>query len=259
MPRGGDKKFYVYDFAYEDGSHYVGKGCRRRIDHWQEFEEKHGVCVSKKILFRTDDEQEAFDEETRLYHHLAKRGKRLINARVPAGQGKVPSEEVIEIISRKTKEAMADPNVRKRVSEGVKKKWEDADFRQRVLTNSAFGSHYGEANSFYGRKHSEKTRKKIGDAFRGRPSPKRGISLNDDYKKRISDGTKKAMADPEVKKRLIENTRLAMKREDVVKNMSAANAAAWVRRKSNPAKVHQSQSIAASNGWMTRRKNEKEH
>lgn len=79
-------KYYVYTLSYPSGIvFYVGKGTRDRLhQHEKEAKKgckckkckvirailKSGYCISKSIVFTTDDETEAYQEEDRLMKSL---------------------------------------------------------------------------------------------------------------------------------------------------------------------------------------------
>ena len=174
---------YVYGHYKADTGElfYIGKGTGRRAweksdrnPYWRHTEAKHGFQV--RILEDNLTEEEALDKEKQLIAEVGL--DNLTNIR-PGGDG-YTSEESRRLQLRLWK----DPEHKKKLSEGMKRRWANPEERERHIKickeawekltpdeKEARASLFkGERNGMYGRRHTpeaiEKMRKKRG------PNPK---------------------------------------------------------------------------------------
>jgi G:T-mismatch repair DNA endonuclease (very short patch repair protein) len=152
------------------------------------------------------------------------------------GHFKKNSEETRQKISEATKKAMANPEIRKKISdahrgkplsEEHKKKlrkyvpWikdkthsEEAkrkmsDYQKRLWSSVEYKEkmsklHKGKPSARKGKKASEETRRKLSEAHKGKSSARKGIKLTEAEKQKVSERTKLAMANPKIKKKFLE-------------------------------------------------------
>jgi len=154
------KNYYVYiDYTKEESPRpfYVGKGNGHRVSvktrnklH-SNIKNKYGM--DRKIVFNTSSEKEAFDKEIELiafYKTNVTHGEGHWGANfTDGGEGATGCKQSKETCQLK--------------SELLKKAYEEG----RKITPD----YNGENNPFYGRKHSEDTKKKIGSKSHGRNLP----------------------------------------------------------------------------------------
>lgn len=119
---------YVYGHYKKDTGElfYVGKGTgkrawtkRSRNQYWHRVVNKHGYVV--KIIEDNLTDQEAFNKEIEL---IAEHKSSLVNLN-EGGNGHT-SESATDICNR--------PEVKKKLSDSVRKKWQDPEYRQKVLS-----------------------------------------------------------------------------------------------------------------------------
>ncbi len=79
-------------------------------------------------------------------------------------KGRVFSQETIEKLKLSHQGIKRSQDTLDRFSKSMKLVWENPDYKLRRKEKLT-----GEGNPFYGRKHSIETKKKIGDAFKGKP------------------------------------------------------------------------------------------
>ena len=98
----------------------------------------------------------------------------------------------------------------------------------------------GEKNHFYGKKHSEETRKKLSEIAKAR--------MTDERKKQISESVKKAMANPKLQKHISEQLKIAMAGEgNPMYGKIGENNPNYGRK--NTEKTKKKMSLAAKKRW----------
>lgn len=176
-------KFYCYAHRTADTGHifYIGKGhgnraySKQRSKYWHNKANKHGYTV--EIIASNLTERQAFDIERELIAFYGR--EKLVNL-TDGGEGASGAkltEKQIEALKRRKGS---------KLSEETKKKLREANIGKKQSAETI----YKRTKNQYGRKHSkesiekmkiaqsnrsEETRKKSGDARRGKPRPKHVI------------------------------------------------------------------------------------
>lgn len=179
-----DTKYYVYGHYTLDGRlFYIGKGTRKRAweisdrnPHWHNVKNKYGICI--KILLSSLTEEEALIKERELIAEIGL--DNLTNIR-PGGEG-FTSEE-----SKKLQLFLNSiPGYKKKLSEGLRRRWADTSDEQRrahkqKCKDSYINSseeqkqkrrHFGEKNGMWGKKHTTESIEKM----RKNRKPFKGLS-----------------------------------------------------------------------------------
>lgn len=164
-------KFYVYELRDENGvPFYVGKGSGKRIQQHRQIAKsgrkdhryckirliwERGADFFEVIVFETDDEEKAFEEEVRL---IALYGRDNLTNKTDGGDG--PSNP--------------SPEVREKIAAGRRGYKASGETRalQRALK--------------LGKSVSEETRKKISQSTTGMKKPWASIPRTDEYKQKMS-------------------------------------------------------------------------
>lgn len=117
---------YVYGHykADTDELFYVGKGSGNRAwdthsrnKHWKSVVERHGFVV--KILADNLTDEEAYQKEATL---IAEVGRQNLTNKTDGGDG---------LTSNVSKKIMNSPEVKKKISDAIKRRWQDPEFRKR--------------------------------------------------------------------------------------------------------------------------------
>jgi hypothetical protein len=201
--------YYVYVYSYPDGTpFYVGKGTGNR-DRTHLCDAKAGrnlkkwaVRITAKILREGQEpliervldnavENEALDMEIALIAQYGRIdiGTGCLTNCTDGGDRGAPGlspeslkKQTASFIEWSRTKRVVDDEYKKRISEGVKKYYEThpvtAQRRQELSKNSS-----GENNAFYGKKHSEDTRKIMSESHTG-------VALSEAHKKKLSEAKK---------------------------------------------------------------------
>lgn len=89
------------------------------------------------------------------------------------------------------------------------------------------GKKQGCVSAFKGKKHSEETKSKISSRLKGRVSPRKGVSLSLETKKKISINGKKHWEDPNYRNKQMEIRNKKEYKEKISKTMSSAMKILW--------------------------------
>ena len=103
------------------------------------------------------------------------------------------SEETRIKLSMAVKERLKDPGYRKQMSENLKKKWEDPEYRKRIL-KAREGLQLGEKHPMWGKKHSKESRAKMSESHNdyqsGEGHPMYGKHHSKQTRKQLSESHK---------------------------------------------------------------------
>ena len=143
----------------------------------------------KEVYLKTCYTQEELDEWEKyfifLYDTLWPNGYNLTEG----GNGGVPCEETRKKMSESKKNMSEE--VRKKISESLKGKTLSEEVRKKI-SESLKGKQFSEqtrrklSDANKGKHHSDEARKKMSDAKKGKPSPKKGIPMSEEQKKKLS-------------------------------------------------------------------------
>ena len=100
-------------------------------------------------------------------------------------KGRTKSEETKKKMSEAAQARSSDPEWRQRMSESSKRGWAEGTIGQNMPSRK------GEANSFYGKKHTEETKKKMSEAAKAR-EPR---VHTDESRRKISEGNARSIKD----------------------------------------------------------------
>jgi len=200
-------KFFVYSYAYPDGTpYYIGKGCgsRHRV-HLRDAKanrntNKFAVRVTKKILNSGNEpiisiiqnemsEDEALSLEIELIYKYGRRdnGTGILTNCTDGGDrgasGLSPeskARQVAGIIEWTSNFRVVDDEYKKKISEGLKRYYSEnpVSLERRAYISKMFS---GENAHFYGKNHSEESRLKISESLKGKP-------LSDEHKESVRNG-----------------------------------------------------------------------
>lgn len=165
-------RFYVYELRDENGDvFYVGKGSGSRIDQHEQRARRgvndhkcakiraiwsRGGEVQKVVVFETEDEGAAFDEEIRL---IAFYGRDKLTNKTDGGDGPSnPTPEVREKIARARRGRVASEETRE------------------LQRRAKLGTH-----------RSPETKSKIAATIKGRPAPWAREPRSEEYRKNMSE------------------------------------------------------------------------
>lgn len=165
--------FYVYELVRPDGRvFYVGKGCRSRVNQHESEARSNCHCykcnvirkiwreggqIEKRIVFKTANEQEAYDYEADLIKFYGRE-----NLTNKSDGGEVPRNYSIEgrrKISEANRKKIHTPESKKKRSEAAKNKKHTPETIEKIRAWHK------------GRQRSEETRRKIAIASKGRITP----------------------------------------------------------------------------------------
>lgn len=217
--------FYTYAHYKPDNSvFYIGKGTRRRAwskeyhnNYWNNIVAKY-PDYKIEILARWETEKEAFDHEVFLIETFRNMGIKLTNV-TNGGTGVVGYKHTKESIQKRL-DAMQGYVV----SEETKAKMRESSL--------------GEKNHFFGKNHSEDSKKKISEAKKANPSkPWLGKPRSEETKKKIAESLfgKPRRKHTEEAKRKISLAKTGKKgpslSEETRKKLSESIKASWVLRR----------------------------
>ena len=184
------KRFYTYAYLREDRTpYYIGKGEGRRaylqLNHKVKTPPKDRILILKDKLL----ENESFNHEEYMIAVLGRKdlGTGILRNRTNGGAGGISGFKH----SDETKNKMRKPNTKehnKKVSEAIKRKWENGEYDREKLRNMNLG-----------KKRSEETKKKTSMSLKKYYEENEKI-ISEEQRNQISQTLKEKYKNGEIKK-----------------------------------------------------------
>jgi hypothetical protein len=184
------KRFYTYAYLREDRTpYYIGKGEGRRaylqLNHKVKIPPKDRILILKDKLL----EEESFIHEKYMITVFGRKdiGTGILHNRTDGGSGGITGLKHTE----ETKNKMRKPNTKehnKKVSEAIKRKWENGEYDREKLRNMNLG-----------KKPSEETKKKTSMSLKKYYEENEKI-ISEEQKNQISRTLKQKYKNEEIKK-----------------------------------------------------------
>jgi hypothetical protein len=184
------KRFYTYAYLREDRTpYYIGKGEGRRaylqLNHKVKIPPKDRILILKDKLL----EEESFIHEKYMINVFGRKdiGTGILHNRTDGGSGGITGLKHTE----ETKNKMRKPNTKehnKKVSEAIKRKWENGEYDREKLRNMNLG-----------KKRSEETKKKTSMSLKKYYEENEKI-ISEEQRNQISQTLKEKYKNGEIKK-----------------------------------------------------------
>jgi group I intron endonuclease len=166
-------RFYTYAYLREDGTpYYIGKGkgnraYRRRNKGIKPPKDKTRIIFLKQNLI----EEEAFKHEIYMISVFGRKdlGTGILHNRTGGGDGcsgAIRSEETKQKMSEALKGRIFTEEHKKNIGKSSKGRIFTEETRKK-MSNSHLGKLVGEKHSWYGKKHTEETKKQLSELNRG--------------------------------------------------------------------------------------------